>query len=449
MKRMGLIFMFTNIKKINMKRILSLFIMFILVVSLSSVLSAAQVYNTNEYLSPLWEGNIVYDESVCVLQNRDKTFSPISLTYKIDEIISVKSSDLLKTYQPGIDYVLENGKLKILKQTSIPYFTYDEYYPFNGTIPKTGGGFIAFSEGSFFHERQVVITYKHSDTWQGTAPAAQAAKLPNTMYNLENKQPMTVLFYGDSITVGANSSSFVSAEPNLPIWPKLVTNALKEKYGYNNIFYANTAVGGTTSSWGVENVDTRAVAEAPDLVFLGFGMNDGNTDPKVYKNNIKTIINEIRSVFENCEFVLVATTLPNKEAAGFYANQINYINELNEIASELSGIAVADMTTLHNELLQIKSFRDMTGNNVNHPNDFLTRLYAQVMLQTLSYSEILGDADLDGKTTSSDARFIMDHVIKEQALSPASFKNADMDKNGKVTTTDVRKVLRLIVEKEA
>ncbi len=38
---------------------------------------------------------------------------------------------------------------------------------------------------------------------------------------------------------------------------------------------------------------------------------------------------------------------------------------------------MVDMTGVHQELLKFKLFRDMTGNNVNHPNDFLHRWYAQ------------------------------------------------------------------------
>ncbi len=40
------------------------------------------------------------------------------------------------------------------------------------------------------------------------------------------------------------------------------------------------------------------------------------------------------------------------------------------------------MTTTHADLLKRKRFQDFTGNNVNHPNDFLVRAYAQVMLKT-------------------------------------------------------------------
>ena len=46
--------------------------------------------------------------------------------------------------------------------------------------------------------------------------------------------------------------------------------------------------------------------------------------------------------------------------------------------------AVANLTQLHRDILATgKRYRDMTGNNINHPNDFIARAYAQVILKTL------------------------------------------------------------------
>ena len=47
------------------------------------------------------------------------------------------------------------------------------------------------------------------------------------------------------------------------------------------------------------------------------------------------------------------------------------------------GVAVAKMTDMHLHLLSLKRYWDMTGNNINHPNDFLARVYAQVVAQML------------------------------------------------------------------
>jgi hypothetical protein len=44
------------------------------------------------------------------------------------------------------------------------------------------------------------------------------------------------------------------------------------------------------------------------------------------------------------------------------------------------GVAVADLTSFWSVFLERKRFDDLTGNGVNHPNDFGHRVYAQVLL---------------------------------------------------------------------
>ena len=43
------------------------------------------------------------------------------------------------------------------------------------------------------------------------------------------------------------------------------------------------------------------------------------------------------------------------------------------------GVALADMTSVWDECLKRKKDWDLTGNGVNHPNDFGHRMYAQVL----------------------------------------------------------------------
>lgn len=42
-----------------------------------------------------------------------------------------------------------------------------------------------------------------------------------------------------------------------------------------------------------------------------------------------------------------------------------------------TGVAVTEFGSMHKCLLEKKRFIDMTGNNVNHPNDFLIRCHAK------------------------------------------------------------------------
>jgi len=47
------------------------------------------------------------------------------------------------------------------------------------------------------------------------------------------------------------------------------------------------------------------------------------------------------------------------------------------------GVAFVDMFQLHKEILETKDFISTSGNNINHPNDWLARIYAANILCTL------------------------------------------------------------------
>ena len=56
---------------------------------------------------------------------------------------------------------------------------------------------------------------------------------------------------------------------------------------------------------------------------------------------------------------------------------------------EREGVAVVNMTAMHQSLLSRKRYEDMTGNNVNHPNDYLARVYAQTLFATLQDNVVI------------------------------------------------------------
>lgn len=358
-----------------------------IIVSLAIEETDCDKYELDKYTIPLWDTQVVYNESVYPLENEDGSISPIRLMYDAACILSVRDSSLKKQYTKGVDYDLEDGKIVILKTGSIPSVKYKDYWldaPINGgSFPRTGGGHIAYGQGEPFLSKQLAITYIHLDKWDGSVPSSKGNLLPKTIAKLKNKEDLKIVFYGDSIAEGCNTSSFHNVEPFAEDWCSMVTSALKAKYGYEQITMANDSVGGMDSAWGYNNCDTVAKRN-PDLVVIAFGMNDGTArvSPTNYQRNIKMTIKRIRKTNENCEFIVVGTMLANKDVAGFAGYQEDYLPEL--LALEEEGTAVADLTSIHKYLITKKRYFDMTGNNVNHPNDFFARFYAQVILQTVS-----------------------------------------------------------------
>ncbi len=342
----------------------------------------------NPLLVPFWEGDVMTDESLLPVRGADGTIAPLPLLYRADEIISVRDAALRTTFVEGRDYRLEEGCLRLPQGSAIPAMAHDDYYPPEEEpgrcFPHSDGGWIRFSEGSYFHERQIVVTYRHRDAWQGAVPASRLALLPRTERLLRDGAPMRLLIFGDSISTGANASGITGVPPHLPPWYQLMTDALAPRGdAKGGITLLNTSVGGKMSAWGRETARENGAAQRPDLCVIAFGMNDGSLRVPVedFIGNIRAIMETISAENPACEYVLVATTLANREVRGFLGCQADYLEPMR--ALERPGVCVADMTTFHRDLLSRKAFRDMSGNNVNHPNDFLTRAYAQVMLRTL------------------------------------------------------------------
>lgn len=342
-------------------------------------------YTREAYMTPIWMGDTVYNETLMFVQDENGVVPPAPLLYTPDEILSVRSFDLAVEYVQGMDYTVQNGCIVLTQNSRILTWRYLDYYPTaaipGGTFEKTGVGFIAFGEGDTFFKTQVAVTYRHSDRWQGVVPRNIGGTLQKTKCKLTNGEALTIVYYGDSIATGANSSN--AQAPFAPIWTTLVTQTLSADFSNPNITEINTAVGGTNAEWGAKNAKELVAAYKPDLVVIAFGMNDAHTSNTKYTYNIAKIICAVRKANEDVEFILVSPMQANKEVKGFYGNQYKFECVLRQFKCFDSGIAVAPVWRMHTYLLEKKRYYDMTGNNVNHPNDFLARVYAQTVAALL------------------------------------------------------------------
>lgn len=353
--------------------------------SVKETLMEYDKYTLETYVNPFWDSKYMYNETMMFVGKDDCP----SMLFTAEEVISVRSYDLKTEYKEGKDYVIEDNCIKLTPDTSIPYYTEEEYYP---TTYKPGACFgctrddknyILFGEGDTFCKKQIAVTYRHSGWNKVSEIADMSDRFSRSLEKLEKGKPLNVVFYGDSITTGANSSGIIGVGPYAQSFPEMIVGWLEKKYPSSKITYVNTAVGGMNTKWGADNVEQRVNAHNPDLVFIGFGMNDPSLAPSVYKEQIRSVIDSVKSALEETEIMLFSSILPNEEVAGFFGNQRLFEAELKDLADELNGVGVAPITSMHEYLLKTKRYYDMTGNNVNHPNDFLARIYAQVILKSL------------------------------------------------------------------
>jgi lysophospholipase L1-like esterase len=248
------------------------------------------------------------------------------------------------------------------------------------------GKVLLFAEGHLFHDLQTVAEYETDERWTGFVPARAAEFLPRTIARLESKEPLRLVVLGDSISAGANASAFIRANPYLPPYPQRVARGL-EALGASHVTLINLAVGGKTSSWGLTRLPD-VIADKPDLLIIAFGMNDAlrgdsvGALPRQYGSNMREMITRARRALPKCEIILVASMIGNPDWDHLEQSRFRqFRDEL--LRLEGPGVAVADVTSFWAAVLKRKSFADLTGNGLNHPNDFGHQIYSQVILELM------------------------------------------------------------------
>ena len=127
-----------------------------------------------------------------------------------------------------------------------------------------------------------------------TAVPAAAASPSFTAFDARARagDRLTVVFYGASLTWGANAT-----DQNYSSYRARVAARLTEKYPLARFTFHDAAIGGTGSQLGVFRLDRDVLARKPDLVFVDFTANDdiNSDDPETlasYESIIRRLVTE-------------------------------------------------------------------------------------------------------------------------------------------------------------
>lgn len=343
-------------------------------------------------LFPFWTA-IRHSEPILPIEDERVKAPHAQLLFIPSTVYGAHSADGSASYKEGQDFVVNksDGTVTLTPGSRIPYrkksqlalSAADSDHLFGPAYPKIAPG-IFFSEGSIYEGFQTYIDYGFSPhTWQGYIPRFTGRELPRTRALLKGRQDLHMLIIGDSISAGYSSSSYLGVPPREPSYAVRVAAGLQRTYG-TNIFMNNISVPGWSASQGADRVQASHIADTrPDLVIIAFGMNDvGSHKPDAYRDSIQRIIRDIQAVSPESEFILVAPMIGNRDWPSTPLDQFAlYRDQLASLAG--TNVAMVDMTAIWKGLLQRKTFFDVTGNGLNHPNDFGHRLYAQALLSLL------------------------------------------------------------------
>jgi lysophospholipase L1-like esterase len=355
-------------------------------------------FSDTELMTPFWKGNVIYNESVLLIDDGNK------LTGKLQfiplKIISIKDFTLNKEYKEGIDFEVKDNIINSLPGSTMPYLLYENLTGQNIPEPYREvssisniqtdyvlmGANIVYTESPFWYGNQVYVSYVYDvkDIDLSYYANYDEKTLPNLMNKLKNEESVNIIAIGDSVLEGCSSSGHFNREPFMPNFMELTKKGLEDKYKAE-INLNNISVGGKTSAWGsseeaIANINTSN----PDVIFIHFGINDAGSgfSPNSYRDNIELIILSAREANPNTEFIILTAFSPNDKAYDTSRLE-NYWDKIREISERYSGVKVIDIWKVSRYMLKEKKYEDLTGNGINHVNDYSSRIYLMSILATL------------------------------------------------------------------
>ncbi len=140
--------------------------------------------------------------------------------------------------------------------------------------------------------------------------------LPRLLAKLAKGEPVTIGYYGGSITAG-------------PGWRNATFDWLTKTYPNAKIELLNASVGGSGSLVGVFRADADLVSKKPDAVFIEFSLNDGSDvrdRPEEVTGALEGIIRKLRQADPDTDiafFYTVSAEALEKASQGLCSNSIS------------------------------------------------------------------------------------------------------------------------------
>jgi lysophospholipase L1-like esterase len=339
--------------------------------------SLTSTQNHAELMHPFWQGNTVTGEAV-LLESFGGAPASGTLMFRPTRILSVTSYDGNVTYESGTDYTVSGRTLTVTSGSRMDVLRDADLQH----------GEIAWN---IIGGQQVLVNYEHADPWPGPVQPYAGAALPNTMQKLAARAPLTIVAYGDSITYGIGSSHMRKIAPYQPPWIDLFSNELRRTTGDTAITLYNSSQSGADSKWAASMASRMVASLHPDLVIVAFGQNDfWRISADDFAANTASVVRAVRAANPVAEFLLVSTLRFDP----IYSGKSAYWDLVTQYDAKLRamtgpGVQLVDMTTISGAVYAAKAPKDCL-NDPLHPNDYMSRWYAQSMMAALTAQSAAG-----------------------------------------------------------
>ncbi|MBE6376282.1 MAG: SGNH/GDSL hydrolase family protein [Lentisphaerae bacterium] len=344
-----------------------------------------------DHMERLWKNNNIYRESGMFAGKKR-----INLMFPAQNIISVTAHVSGEVFLSGRDFYHEPGDNFITWSagSKIPYLPPESLHPTagnnlrlypdptaNAVSGAVNGGNLLFDNRDFFALNQVDISYTTLAMDFSSDLDFQRDRLPYFREKLARQQPLKITLIGDSISFGLNATKVVDSPPFAPCYIEQVAAAAGV-----NISVCNRAVSGT-GICDAADIEADYLEDSPNLLIIAYGMNNFAGMPvELFVSKLQELISSCRMKNPHTEYVVVSSMSghPGWKPTPPGPDRI-YAEELRKfVASQDSYVALADVHKVWCKFLERKDFYDLTGNGVNHPNDYGHRIYASVILELLT-----------------------------------------------------------------
>jgi lysophospholipase L1-like esterase len=271
-------------------------------------------------------------------------------------------------YAEGRDFIVDyaEGTLQRLPGSALPDFRTNMLY---GQEEFDHARFPGFGNHGFF----AFVDYSFTSAIPWPQQARQTQFLSRTQARLRAGKAVRIVAFGDSITEGGDAT-----KPELIFWQRWA-DTLQKKYPGAGVTAVNSGTGGDNTTRGLQRLKTKVIEAQPDLVLVGFGMNDHNRRgvpvPR-FEENLKEMIARIRSQTP-AEIILFSAFPPNPKWKGGSHHMADYAAATARVAGE-AACAYANVFDNWEILAARKKPEDLLSNNVNHPDDFGHWIYFRV-----------------------------------------------------------------------
>ena len=331
----------------------------------------------DEFL-PVWRKKRVSETVIFINENNAVS---AKLAFEPEEIYSVTMKSG-KRLSPAT-YRAEGRVLKITDATNIPFV--ERKWLNNENVPS----FIKHEnerykvEGCLLWDAvqmygyQIEIDYSIKGPERFPSPVGEV-DLPVVRRKLTEEKQLKTVLLGDSISNAANSSYEMGITNAVPAWYDSGFSFAREIFSAEMDF-VNASRSGYGTEWAMTAADKVFSENKPDLAIIAFGMNDApeGLSKERFASNISFLTETARKYNAECEFILISTPLPNPACRSVYLNQGEYIKRLKTM--EGKGVTVVDMTSVYKFLMERKDYCSISGNNLNHPNDFTYGFYTDAL----------------------------------------------------------------------